>query len=147
MPERPNFALPEDVQKAWRPLRNSEPDRAEYWIDVAARRVRRRWPDVDARMALAAEDPRHLSEKDVMHLVVVLVVEVLGGPVVPRARSWSKTHGETVEAVTLESAGPFDGALWAPWMVELFEGSPSVPNVPVFSFPRPRALFREWEED
>lgn len=138
MPEetRPDFAKPGDIVNAWRPLSAQEETRAKHWLEVASRRVRRRWPDVDDRIKT---DP-NLSWLDVRDVVVALVVEVLGGPPVPNARSWQEQAGSGSESrsrsVTLGTAAPNDPNMWASWMVELFDG-PATGALPRGSFPKP----------
>lgn len=142
--ESTDFASTTDVTNAWRPLNAQEATRATYWLEVASRRVRNRWPDVDARIA----DPDdRLHGKDVRDVVVALVVEVLGGPPVPGARSWQVASGAESRAVTLGTAAPNDPNVFAGWMVELFEGRATA-ALPVGSFPPPGrydSLF-EWKE-
>jgi hypothetical protein len=138
-----DFATTADIVKAWRPLNAEETTRAEYWLEVASRRVRRRWPDVDARIGPGGD----LAQRDVRDVVVALVVEVLGGPPVPNARSWQVASGAESRAVTLGTAAPNDPNVWASWMVELFEGR-VVAALPSGSFPPPGRfdpLF-EWKE-
>lgn len=135
--ESTDFADTTDLSNAWRPLNAQEATRATYWLEVASRRVRRRWPDVDARIA-DPNDP--LTDKDVRDVVVALVVEVLGGPPVPNARSWQEQAGSGSESrsrsVTLGTAAPNDPNVWAAWMVELFQG-PITGALPRGSFPTP----------
>ncbi len=146
-PEPPaDFATPDDIINAWRPLSTGEVTRAEYWIEVAARRIRRRWRDVDDRIGLPPEEPRYVDPLDVRDIVVALVVEVLGGPPVPGARSYSVGSGVESRSVTLDSAGGFDPNVFAAWMVAIFEGEPDPAPMPMGSFPKPWVPFREWRE-
>ena len=135
--ESTDFASTTDVTNAWRPLNTQEATRATYWLEVASRRLRNRWPDVDDRIADPADK---LKKFDVRDVVVALVVEVLGGPPVPNARSWQEQAGSGTEsrsrAVTLGTAAPNDPNVWASWMVELFEG-PAEGALPRGSFPTP----------
>lgn len=144
MPE--DFAKVEDVEKAWRPLSAADKLKVEYWLEVASRRVRRRWPDVDARLALLAGDPRHLDAKDVRDVVVPLVVEVVGGPPVPGATSYAVSAGAESRSVTLATAGGFDPNVFAAWMVAVFEGEQAPAGLPRGSFPKPWEPFVEWRD-
>ncbi|PFG19870.1 hypothetical protein [Serinibacter salmoneus] len=141
-----DFATKDDIVNAWRPLSAGEERRADYWLEVASRRIRNRWPDVDARLALPVGDPRALAEFDVRDVVVPLVIEVLGGPPVPHATSFSITSGVESRSVTLAKSGPADLALFEPWMVEVFEGKADPAPQPSGRFPEPWEPFAEWRE-
>ena len=141
-----DFATIENVGDAWRPLNSAEKNRGEHWLEVASRRIRRRWPDVDARIVLPTEDPRHLDEKDVRDVVIALVIEVLGGPPVPNAVAYSAGSGTESRSVTLGSASPADPALFTSWMVAVFEGMPDTVAQPRWSFPTRRETFGEWRD-
>lgn len=130
-----DFATVTDVTSAWRPLTPAEQARATYWLEVASRRVRRRWPDVDARIALPEGDAHHLDQKDVRDVVVPLVVEVIGGPPVPGATAFAVTAGAESRSVTLATAGGFDSNVFAAWMVAVFEGEAKPGPLPRGSFP------------
>lgn len=130
-----------DVATAWRPLSSTEQQRAAYWIERASRRIRRRWPDVDERIALAEAEPRHLERADVVEVVVSLVVDVLGGPEVPHARAMSVGSGSESRSVQLERTGSMSLPPFAGWMVEVFEGLAVAPG-PVYSMPAPMDLDR-----
>ncbi len=133
------FAQAGDVATAWRPLSSEEQARATHWIGVATRRIRRRWRDVDERLALAVDDPRHLAADDLKDVVVTLVVDVLGGPEIPHARAVSVGSGAESRSVQLDRASGLQLPDFAGWMVEIFEGRPG-PAVPTGSFPRPLPL-------
>lgn len=133
------FASAGDVATAWRPLSSEETARATHWIAVASRRVRRRWRDVDERLALADADPRKVEADDVKDVVVSLVVDVLGGPEIPHARAVSVGSGAESRSVQLDRASGLQLPDFAGWMVEIFEGHPG-PAVPAGSFPRPLSL-------
>lgn len=93
-PEPPaDFATPEDIINAWRPLSTGEVTRAEYWIEVAARRIRRRWRDVDERIGLPPEDPRYVDPLDVRDIVVALLAALLSAVAVAlAARGFAADH-------------------------------------------------------
>ena len=105
-----------DVVAAWRPLTTDETTRATYLLGRASRKVRRRWPDVDAR--ITSED---LDEADVVDVVVELVLTVLAGPPVPGAKSWSITSGQESRSVTLAELA--QAMTFTPEMVEVFDGA------------------------
>lgn len=142
------YATPADITRAWRSLTVAETDRAEYWIEIASRRIRRRWPDVDARIG----DGGDLDPLDVRDVVVPLVIEVLGGPPVPGATAWSESAGSGQESqarsVTLASASPNDLALFTAAMVELFDG-PATAASPIAWFPQGGRYedYFEWKEN
>lgn len=141
-----DYASVRDVERAWRSLNEQETTRASYWLEVASRRIRNRWPDVDTRLALPVGDPRALAAFDVRDVVVPLVIEVLGGPPVPHATSFSVTSGVESRSVTLAKSGPADLALFEPWMVEVFEGKADPAPQPSGRFPKPWEPFAEWRE-
>jgi hypothetical protein len=62
------FATPEDLQARWRPLDPEETARAAVLLGDASRIVRRRWSDIDAR--IAAGD---LDLEDVVMVVCAMV--------------------------------------------------------------------------
>lgn len=124
------FAKPDDINSAWRPLKSAEVTKAQWWCEVASRRIRRRWPDVDTRIQAG-----RLEELDVRDVVIALVVEVLGGPPVAGARSYSVTAGAESRSITLDRGGPFDPNLFTAWMVEVFEGARATTTHPEHSFP------------
>lgn len=133
-----DFATTGDIVNAWRPLSPIETTRAAYWLEVASRNVRRRWPDVDDRLALPDSDPRHLDPRDVRDVVVALVLEVIGGPPVPRARQWSEASGSESLSVTIDAGGGYDPRVFAGWMVAIFEGDPvATAPLPLGCFPEP----------
>ena len=138
-----DFATVQDLGKAWRPLSDEESTRAIYWLEVASRRVRRRWPDVDDRITTGTLDPL-----DVRDVVARLVLDVLDGPPVSGARSWSEASGSESRSVTLATPGGTDEALFAPWMVATFESTAATTPVPLGSFPPPPhphpRVFVEW---
>ncbi|WP_315913583.1 Gp19/Gp15/Gp42 family protein [Arthrobacter sp. lap29] len=124
------LALVEDLEAAWRPLKAAEKTRAEYYLGVASRKIRRRWKTVDARIATG-----ELGEDDVKDVVVDLVLPKLDAPPVHNAKSWSQGAGPYSQQVTLQSGvrGLFE---FEDWMVEVFEdsGGTSAP-IPVGDFP------------
>jgi hypothetical protein len=137
-----DFATVADLAVAWRPLTDDEATRATYWLERASRRIRRRWPDADARITGATLNPL-----DVRDVVVDLVLEALDGPPVRGARSWSEGSGSENRSVTLATDRGSD-ELWWPWMVEVFEGRHN--PVPLAAFPRAgryEAMAWEWPED
>lgn len=129
----PDLARVEDVEKAWRPLTTAEKSRAGYYIGQASRLIRRRWPDVDDRMA----DPGDkLMPDDVSDVVVALVLSVIPSAV-PGARSWSQTTGPFAHSVTLPSTVDARPMALLTWMVEVFEKVVGASNRPRFGFPPP----------
>ena len=121
------------VEKAWRPLTSVERGRAEYYIGQASRLIRRRWPDVDRRIA----DPTDkLTAADVSDVVVGLVLSVIP-TAVPGARSWSTTTGPYSHSVTLPASADARPMALLPWMVDVFEITANAVELPRFSFPPP----------
>lgn len=112
------LATTADLEKAWRPLQSAEKPRAEYYIGVASRRLRRRWPDVDGRLTASL-----LAKDDVTDVVVHMVLGVLDSAPARGAKSWSQTSGPFSQSVTLE-AGRTDLITIEPWMAEVFDGPP-----------------------
>lgn len=134
------LASPGDIASAWHPLSPEEQTRSVHWIEVASRRIRRRWPDVDERMALADEaDARWIDPAAVCDVVVTLVVEVLGGPDVPHARAMSIGSGSENRSVQLDRTGAMELPAFSGWMVEVFEGL-TEQAVAAGHFPRPLPL-------
>lgn len=116
-----------DLEKAWRSLTAEEKPRAEYYLGFSSRLIRRRWSNVDARVAAG-----DLGAEDVADVVVHMVLGIIDGAPVRRAKSWSETRGPLSQSVTLES-GKADLITLEDWMVEVFTSSPAAS--PVGSFP------------
>ena len=121
------LAQVEDLEKAWRALTAAEKPRAEYYLGFSSRLIRRRWSNVDDR--LAAGD---LAAEDVADVVVHMVLGIIDGAPVRGAKSWSETRGPLSQSVTLES-GKSDLITLQDWMIEVFV--PKQAAVPVGSFP------------
>lgn len=121
------LAQPEHLEKAWRALTAEERPRAEYYLGFSSRLIRRRWSDVDAR--IAAGD---LAADDVQDVVVQMVLGIIDGAPVRRAKSWSETRGPLSQSVTLDS-GKSDLITLEDWMIEVFV--PQQSAAPVGSFP------------
>lgn len=139
-----DYATVADLAAAWRPLSTAESTRATHWLEVASRRVRRRWPDTDARITAGT-----LDALDVRDVVVDLVLEVLDGPPVRGARGWSEGSGAESRSVTLATSSGGSDELWLPWMVEVFEGRRLGP-LPTGAFPASGRFERmgwQWPED
>jgi hypothetical protein len=73
------FATPEDVAARWRELTGPEEARAEVLLGDASRIVRRRWPDIDARITAGTVDA-----DDVRMIVAGMVKRAMLGPDVRR---------------------------------------------------------------
>lgn len=140
------WATADEVSAPWRPLSPAEKQRAEALVASASRDIDRRWPALRARVAAGA-----VLAADVADVVTWLVLPVLGGPPVPGAKSWQVSSGSESRSVTLDRSGdPRDPWVYAPWMVDILEGS----NTPrqgtaQGSFPAPRPfddLFPIWPE-
>lgn len=122
-----DFAEMESIEAAWRPLTAAEKPRATYYLGKASRRIRRRWPDVDDRLASG-----QLESEDVSDVVVELVLGALGGPPIRGAKSFSEGVGPMSRSATL-AEGRTDPLFLEDWMVAVFEGAASAR--PVFSMP------------
>lgn len=125
----PDLANTTALEQAWRPLTAAEQIRAEYYLGKASRRIRRRWPDVDAR--LAAET---LNSEDVEDVVVQMVLAVLDGPPIRGAKSFSEGVGPMSRSATFAGTSA-DPLVLEEWMVEVFEGRKTAAE-PVGSFPQ-----------
>jgi hypothetical protein len=123
-----DLATQDVLEKAWRPLTAAERPRAEYYLGKASRRIRRRWPDVDDRMAAQT-----LDSEDVEDVVVQMVLAVLDGPPIRGAKSFSEGVGPMSRSATF-IGGSADPLVIEEWMVEVFEGRQTTPE-PVGSFP------------
>ncbi|MEE6295194.1 hypothetical protein [Georgenia wangjunii] len=129
-----DLATTTEFATAWRPLRPSEIPRAAYWIGVASRKVRRRWRDVEDR--IAAGD---LARDDVRDVVLALVNQVLGPAPVPGAKSWQEQRSSGEESrsysVTMSPGkDPHQLMVFEEWMLEIFDGS-STGATPTGCFP------------
>ncbi|MFM9430056.1 Gp19/Gp15/Gp42 family protein [Arthrobacter sp. MP_2.3] len=102
------------LEKAWRALTAAEQPRAEYYLGFASRLIRRRWKDVDERISAGT-----LDAEDVQDVVVHMVLGIIDGAPVRRAKSWSETRGPLSQSVTLES-GKTDLITIEDWMIEVF---------------------------
>lgn len=115
MPTTP-LATVEDLEAAWRPLSTEEQTRAAALIDRASRKVRRRWTDVDDRIAAGTLDAADVSD------VVLEMVQV----------AMTQTPGVSQ---TSEGAGPFNQSAtytnpnarlyFTDDMIAVFEGEPA----------------------
>ena len=92
------FATAEDLQDAWRPLSESEKNRAIYLLGKASRQLRAEAPTLDARTALPLIDPDYLDREIVKDVACAMVKRVMeaeasglnaGGPV----ESWQTSVG------------------------------------------------------
>lgn len=139
-----DFAQPEDVATAWRPLSSQQQDSAKYYIGVVERRIRRRWPDVDARLAAGT-----LTADDLRDVVVQLVIPVLAALEAPTgARSFQVSSGGESRQVTLDAGARVELPDFDDWMVAILDAAPSAAPLPVGAFPRSGrydCLF-EWKE-
>ncbi|MBW4094589.1 MAG: hypothetical protein HIU81_03940 [Acidobacteria bacterium] len=122
-----DLAAVEDLEGAWRPLTDPERTKASYYLGAVSRSIRRRWKDVDLRLANGT-----LGVDDVKDVVIQLVLPKLDAPPVFNAKSWSQAAGPYNQQVTLQS-GSKEVYAFEDWMVEVFEGS-STPG-PVFHMP------------
>ncbi|MFJ4168496.1 Gp19/Gp15/Gp42 family protein [Paenarthrobacter sp. NPDC089714] len=132
----------ETLEQAWRPLTAAERPRAEYYLGMASRAIRRRWQDVDQR--ITNPDDR-LTAEDVSDVVVQMVLSAVDGPPVRGAKSFSESVGPMSRSATLQ-AGSTNPANIEDWMVEVIEGRRTA--LPQFHAPpsgRYENLF-EWPE-
>ncbi|MET3349640.1 UNVERIFIED_ORG: hypothetical protein ABID57_001312 [Arthrobacter sp. UYEF1] len=116
-----DLAQPEAVAAAWRPLTSAELPRATYYLGAASRKIRRRWPDVDSRIA-DGNDP--LTADDVSDVVVQMVLGAVDVGPVRGAKSFSEGVGPMSRSATLAGAST-DPLVLEDWMVAVFEGSSS----------------------
>lgn len=140
-----DLASSADLAKAWRPIRTSEEERVEYWLGAASRRIRRRWRDVDSRIASG-----DLHKDDVSDVVVHMVMRVMAGPASPDAKAWSVSAGSESQSVTQGESRGDDFLTIEDWMVDVFESTPTPSTAtPVFSAPpsgRYEGIF-QWKEN
>ncbi|RZU61744.1 hypothetical protein [Zhihengliuella halotolerans] len=124
------LATKAQLAEAWRPLTSTEQTRADYWLAAASREVRRRWPDVDDR--LAAGD---LKELDVSDVVISLVLPIMQTVDNDGARSWSVASGTEQRSVNMGSGGSGERFDFEDWMLEVFlrQAAP----LPAGAFPLP----------
>lgn len=116
MPDQP-FATHQDVSTAWRPLTPIEQQRADYLLGFASWRIRRRWPDVDDRLAAGT-----LQEQDLKHVVVGLVLQALPTAPQPGARSWQVSSGSESRSITLGAASGEPNAMeYYGWMLDILD--------------------------
>lgn len=129
-----------DLEGAWRPLTAAEKTRATYYLGAASRQIRRRWRDVDQRIA-----SQTLGEDDVKDVVIHMVLPKLDAPPVHNAKSWTKMAGPFQQQVTLQS-GSHELFEFEEWMLGVFEQKSSA--LPQFHAPpggRFERLF-QWPE-
>lgn len=139
-----DLATVEQLELAWRTLTPTEKSRAEWWIGAASRRIRRKWKDVDERIAAGT-----LNAEDVSDVVVDLVITVL--PTLENAgqKSWSVQAGAEAKSVTLESGRLEDRLEFKDWMIDIFDGGASQMALPKIAAPRPfglNTIFPSWKE-
>lgn len=141
------YATAADVGNAWRPLTPAEETRAEYLIGMAVRQLRRRWKDLDARLAAGT-----LDREDLRDVIAWMVIPVLGGPPLPGAKSWRVAAGSESQQVDMGAgnANPDRLMVIAQWMVEIFDGPQAAAPGPQFHAPPAgcyERLFPEWPEE
>lgn len=139
-----NLAEVKDIEAAWRPLNDTERSRAEYWISSATRRIRRNWPNVDARIQSG-----EIDRDDVSDVIISLVIDILPGLEHVGAKSWSVQAGSESKAVTLEQRRNEDRLHFEDWMVAIFEKKKTTTAQPRIAAPRPYDLnrvFPTWME-
>lgn len=122
-----DLAQLDTVETAWRPLTSVERPRATYYLAAASRKIRRRWPDVDTRIAAGT-----LSAEDVSDVVVQMVLGAVDVAPIRGAKSFSEGIGPMSRSATLTGAST-DPLVIEDWMVEVFEGA-SITR-PIYSMP------------
>lgn len=104
-----------DLEAAWRSLTTSEQDRAEALLARASRKIRRRWPDVDARLTAGTLDP-----DDVADVVLEMVQSAMTTPLgVQQASENAGPFGHSEQY-----ANPMGRLYFTDDMVAVFEGEP-----------------------
>lgn len=126
-----NLAEIADLEGAWRPLTPTENGRATYYLGAVSRYIRRRWKDVDQRIAAQT-----LGADDVKDVVVQLVLPKLEIAPLLNAKSWSQGAGPYSQQVALKTDTREMFEL-EDWMVSVFEGLSSSVALPVFHAPPP----------
>jgi hypothetical protein len=66
------FATPADLAAIWRPLTDEEEAAALVWLSVASAMIRRRFSDIDTRIAAGTLDPAIVG-----HVAVMMVKRVM----------------------------------------------------------------------
>lgn len=117
------------IENAWRPLTAVEKTRAEYYLGVASRKIRRRWKDVDDRIASAGDA---LTAEDVEDVVVQMVIPAIDILPVRGAKSFSVGMGPMSRSATLDRSSP-DPLELEQWMIDVFENPAAA--LPLGSFP------------
>lgn len=112
------FATTDDLAEVWRPLTGDEETRAEALLARASRMVRRRWSNVDDR--IASDD---LTAEDVSDVVLEMVQTAMQTSVIPGASQMSQTTGPHAMSVTY--ANPNARLYFTAQMLELFDGQPT----------------------
>lgn len=106
----------ETIESAWRPLKPIEKSRAEYYLGVASRKIRRRWADVDARIA----DPSDkLTADDVEDVIVQMVIPAVDVAPVRGAKSFTIGMGPMSRSATLDRTSA-DPLVFEQWMIDVF---------------------------
>ncbi|RKS16744.1 Gp19/Gp15/Gp42-like protein [Arthrobacter sp. AG1021] len=139
-----DLAQVKDIVDAWRPLKPVESTRVEYWIGAASRKIRRRWKDVDQRIAAGT-----LQLEDVTDVVVSMVLSVLPKIENNGVKSVAVAAGAESRAITLDSSGGDERLSFEEWMVEIFEGVAASTPLPQIKAPMAYGLnriFPDWKE-
>lgn len=95
----PGPAAPQDVEARWRPLSTQEYENADTFLEDAWRLIKRRIPDVEARMADAATGTDFTA--DVVQVQAQAVLRVMKNPDGKRSESiddYSWTRDRAVSA-------------------------------------------------
>lgn len=103
----------DDLVTAWRSLTDEEVARAAALIARASRRIRARWPDVDARIETGTLDPEAVSD-----VVLEMVQVAMTQP--PGVSQTTETAGPFSQGVTY--ANPNARLYFTDDMVAVFDG-------------------------
>lgn len=110
------LATVEDLEAAWRPLSEQDQARAEALINRASRKVRRRWTDVDDRIAAGTLDAEDISDV-VLEMVQVAMTQI------PGVAQQSEGSGPFSQSATYTN--PNARLYFTDDMIAVFEGLPS----------------------
>lgn len=111
------FATAIDLEEVWRPLTTEEEARADALLARASRMIRRRWSNVDDRIASGDLDVEEVSD------VVLEMVQVAMTAPLPGAESTNEQAGPF--AFGIKYANPNARLYFSKWMLELFDGLPT----------------------
>lgn len=107
------YATVDRLEEEWRPFTEAERARASSLLTKASRMCRRRWPNLDARIASG-----EITKDDVADVVTAMVKSAMVGPEIA-VESETNTTGPF--STTRKYANPTGDLYFAKWMLDALD--------------------------